>query len=68
MKLIIEKENCRREVANSADFADFNEIRTSNLLNLRVFSISKKTQMSAFDDLSKEEQKTPLFNFSPVED
>lgn len=68
MKLIIEKDNCRREVANSSDLTDFNEIRTSNLLNLRVFSISKKTQMSAFDDLSKEEQKMPLFNFAPVED
>ena len=68
MKLIIEKDNCRREFANFADSNDFSEIRTSNLLNLRVFSISKKTQMSAFDDLSKEEQKMPLFNFTLEED
>jgi len=68
MKLIIEKDNCRKEVANFASAHDFDDLRTSNLLNLRVFSISKKTQLSAFDDLAKEEQKTNLFNFALEED
>jgi len=68
MKLIIEKDNCRKEVANFASSYDFDDLRTSNLLNLRVFSISKKTQLSAFDDLAKEEQKTNLFNFALEED